>query len=375
MSMPILDKLKNPQLVKGAVKEVSELAGAVKEKLGRVPVFMEVCGTHTMTISKSGLRGILKDVAELKSGPGCPVCVTSQEDIDRIIEISREKQVIVATFGDMIRVPGSRSTLEKERGQGAKIHIIYSPMEAISLALNHPQHEVVLLGVGFETTAPAIALSIGKAENLNLKNFSVLSLHKTMPAVLKKLLADRETTLDGLILPGHVCAITGRKAFDFVAGFGVPAAVAGFDPLDVLGAVKSILNQILEGKCEVANSYKRLVPEEGNTSALGILEKYFIPGEGIWRGLGKISESSLEISSSYGTFDAARRFSIILPPSVSPAGCRCGELLKGKIKPVQCGLFGTKCTPREPVGPCMVSSEGACAAYYYYERNGEMPHE
>lgn len=375
MPISILEKLKNPQLVKGAVREIYQLASEVKDKLGRKPILMEVCGTHTMTISKSGLRGMLKDVVELKSGPGCPVCVTSQEDIDRIIEISRREKVVIATFGDMIRVPGSSSTLEKERGMGAKIKIIYSPMEAVSWAVNHPEQEVVLLGIGFETTAPAVALCINKAAGLSLMNFFVLSLHKTMPEVLKKLLGDRETVLDGLILPGHVCAITGRKSFDFIADFGVSAAVAGFDPIDVLGAMKIILGQLLRGQCEVANGYQRLVPERGNESALGLLEKYFVPGEGVWRGLGSIPDSGLEISLPYRSFDAACRFPIEIPQAFSPAGCRCGELLRGQIEPPQCSLFGVKCTPKQPVGPCMVSSEGACAAYYYYERNEEVADE
>jgi len=375
MPIPTLKKLKNPELVKGAIREIYQLAGRVTDKLGRKPVLMEVCGTHTMTISKSGLRGILKDVAELKSGPGCPVCVTSQEEIDRLIEISRQERVAIATFGDMIRVPGSRSTLEKERGLGATIKIIYSPLEALSWAVHNPDQEVVLLGVGFETTAPAVALCIKKAANLGIKNFSVLSMHKTMPEVLKRLLKDKETMLDGLILPGHVCAITGRKAFDFIADYGVSAAVSGFDPIDVLGAMKLILSQILAGKCEVDNGYQRLVPEMGNEPALGLLNKYFEAGDGIWRGLGSIPNSGLNISLSYRSFDAAFRFPVEISPTVSHTGCRCGELLKGKIEPPQCALFGSKCTPQQPIGPCMVSSEGACAAYYYFERNQEVLHE
>ncbi|MEL7563937.1 MAG: hydrogenase formation protein HypD [Dehalobacterium sp.] len=375
MPIPTLEKIKNPELVKGAIREVYQLAGRVTDKLGRKPVLMEVCGTHTMTISKSGLRGILKNVAELKSGPGCPVCVTSQEDIDRLIEISRLEKVAIATFGDMIRVPGSRSTLEKERGLGATIKIIYSPLEALSWAINNPDQEVVLLGVGFETTAPAVALCMSKAVNLGIKNFSVLSMHKTMPEVLKRLLKDKETMLDGLILPGHVCAITGRKPFDFIADYGVSAAVSGFEPLDVLGAMKIILGQILEEKCEVANGYQRLVSETGNEPALGLLKKYFVPGNGVWRGLGSVPNSGLNISLTYRSFDAAFRFPVEIPPIVSHAGCRCGELLKGKIEPSQCPLFGSKCIPKQPIGPCMVSSEGACAAYYYFERNEEVPHE
>lgn len=375
MPIPILEKLKDPELVKGALGEIYHLAGRVTDKLGRKPVLMEVCGTHTMTISKSGLRGILKDVAELRSGPGCPVCVTDQQDIDRFIEISRQEKVTIATFGDMIRVPGSRSTLEKERGLGANIKIIYSPLEGISWAKNNPDQEIVLLGVGFETTAPAVASCIAKAARLGLKNFSVLSMHKTMPAVLKKLLEDQETMLDGLILPGHVCAITGRESFDFILDYGVPAAVAGFDPIDVLGAMKLILNQIMEDRAEVANGYQRLVPEKGNASALSLLNEYFVPSDGVWRGLGKIPDSGLQISVPYRFFDAYDRFPLEISPTSSLNGCRCGELLKGKIIPSQCALFGTKCTPKQPIGPCMVSSEGACAAYYYFERDQEVPYE
>lgn len=375
MPEKILEKFKNPQLVKAAVRDVYQLGRKAGEKLGRRPVLMEVCGTHTMTVSKSGLRGMLQDVLELKSGPGCPVCVTAQADIDRIIEISRQDRVTVATFGDMIRVPGSRSTLEKERGAGAAVKMVYSPMEAVSWAAAHPDQDVVLIGVGFETTAPVVAACLRRTASLHLKNFSVLSLHKTMPEVLKKLLADKACGIDGLLLPGHVCAVTGRKPFDFIADFQISAVVAGFEPIDVLGALKILLGRMLRGETGVTNGYRRLVSETGNALAQEMMEQCFVPAEAVWRGLGSIPGSGLELSPTYQFFDAARRFSLAVSPALVPAGCRCGDLLQGKIRPPQCALFGTACTPERPVGPCMVSSEGACAAYHYYERNGESYHE
>jgi hydrogenase expression/formation protein HypD len=334
---------------------------------------MEICGTHTVSISRSGLRGLLKEVLELKSGPGCPVCVTSQEDIDHIIEIARLKRVIVATFGDMLRVPGSVSSLEIERAAGADIRIIYSPLEAVNLAVSHPDYEVVLVGVGFETTAPAVALTIKEAANLGIKNFSVLSLHKTMPPVLRTLLADPECILDGLILPGHVCTITGRRPFDFIArDYGIPAAVAGFEPLDILAALEVLLGQVMAGRPLVVNVYRRLVAENGNEQALAVLEEYFEPVDAVWRGLGKIPASGLQVAVPYQSFNAASRFQVIPPPGPLLSGCHCGEVLQGKISPYQCPLFAIRCNPYHPVGPCMVSSEGACATYYQYEISAEV---
>lgn len=366
--MSILRELKNPELVRAVAAKVLELGKQVAARLGRRPVFMEVCGTHTVSISRSGLRGLFKEVLELRSGPGCPVCVTCQEDIDKTIELARLKGVIIATFGDMLRVPGSASSLEIERAAGADVRIIYSPLEAVILAVNHPEREIVLLGVGFETTAPAVALSIKEAMAHRVKNFSVLSLHKTVPRVLKALLEDRECVFDGLLLPGHVCAITGLHPFNFIArDYGVPAAVAGFEPFDILSGLEVLLGQLIAGQPSVVNTYRRLVSENGNEPALRVLEECLEPVDALWRGLGSIPSSGLSITAPYEFFDAALRFSIELPPARNLVKCRCGELLKGRILPPQCPLFANKCSPYHPVGPCMVSSEGACAAYYHYE--------
>ncbi|MDN5345518.1 MAG: hydrogenase expression/formation protein HypD, partial [Clostridia bacterium] len=342
-------------------------------RLGRKPVLMEVCGTHTVAVSRSGLRGLLQDALELKSGPGCPVCVTSQADIDRLIAIARLPGVTIATFGDMVRVPGSASSLEVERAAGADVRIIYSPLEAVNLAREHPEREVVLAGVGFETTAPAVALAIKEAASQGIGNFSVLSLHKTMPPVLRTLLQDKELVLDGLILPGHVCTIAGRLPFDFIAtDYGIPAAVTGFEPLDILAALEVLLRQAISGQPAVANVYRRLVAEDGNARARAVLAEYFTPVEVMWRGLGSIPASGLQIAAPYRHFDAAHRFPVTPLTGSGFPGCRCGELLAGKISPPRCPLFARQCTPNHPVGPCMVSSEGACAAYYHYEHRAEV---
>ncbi|TGE31109.1 hydrogenase formation protein HypD [Desulfosporosinus sp. Sb-LF] len=368
--MSVLMSLKDTGLVEAAVEKVLELAFKVTSRLGKRPVFMEVCGTHTVSISRSGLRGLLKEVLELKSGPGCPVCVTCQEDIDKAIEIARLNGVTIATFGDMLRVPGSVSSLEIERATGADIRIMYSPLEAVTLAQKHPDRQVVLLGVGFETTTPLVALSIKEAMAHGVKNFSVLSLHKTVPQVLKVLLEDRECTFDGLLLPGHVCAITGRRPFDFIAqDYGVPAAVTGFEPFDILAGLEILLGQVFLGQPLVANAYKRLVTEDGNELALTAVKECFEPVDAVWRGLGKIPSSGLGLTTPYELFDAALRYPVEPPPSRNVLECRCGDLLKGRISPPQCPLFKNTCTPCHPVGPCMVSSEGACAAYYQYDDN------
>lgn len=366
--MRTLRDFKNPSLVRAMSEKVFALGRQIVKKLGRRLVLMEVCGTHTVSISRSGLRGLLNEVLELRSGPGCPVCVTGQADIDKLVQVARLKGVVIASFGDMLRVPGSGSSLEIERAAGADVRIIYSPMEAVRLAETHPQKQVVLAGVGFETTAPAVALSIKEASVRALKNFSVLSFHKTVPPVLKKLLKDRERYFDGLLLPGHVCAVIGRRPLDFIANkYGVPSAVAGFEPVNILAGIQLILGQIDNGKPEVANAYKHVAPESGNGLALDVLDKYFEPVSAMWRGLGKIAGSGLKIKKEYENYNADLRFPVYIPLVRDNKNCRCGEILKGKILPSQCPLFSNGCNPFHPVGPCMVSSEGSCAAYYQYE--------
>lgn len=376
--MTVLDKLRDPGLGKRLAGKVGELASRAAERLGRPAVLMEVCGTHTAAISRSGLRGLLVGRLELRSGPGCPVCVTNSADIDKMVALSRIPNVMVATFGDMVRVPGVNSSLEQERARGARVKVVYSPADAVNLAEANPDKEVIFLGVGFETTAPLVALSIAEAVQRGLKNYSVLPAHKLVPPVLAALLSGGEVGVDGLILPGHVSAVTGRAAFDFIGrDFGIPAVIAGFEPLDILGSVYRLLEQTLSGRAQTVNDYGRVVREEGNTGARRVMERFFDPGGAIWRGFGFIPGSGLSIKKDYASYDAGNRFPVRLPSSPRKDGCLCGDLLKGKIYPDGCPLFAVACTPFQPVGPCMVSSEGACAVYYHYEKSAckQIPNE
>jgi hydrogenase expression/formation protein HypD len=357
----------NIELSKKLLDRLIKASRNVSDKLGRQIILMEVCGTHTTAISKSGIRGLLSPYIELLSGPGCPVCVTDQADIDRMITFAHLPDVVITSFGDMMRVPGTYASLEIERARGAYIEICYSPHEAISYAVQHTNKEIVFLGVGFETTAPAVALSIMEAKALDIKNYSVLSTHKLVPPAMKALLADPELNVDGFILPGHVSVITGRKAFDFIASeYGIPAVIAGFEPVDIMEAISLLLRQIADQKAEAINGYTRLVSEEGNIRAKTAIEEVFKTDDASWRGFGLIPESGLAFKKAYADFDAAARFLVEVPQSLPPEGCSCGEVLKGKIRPDQCPLFSVVCTPSDPTGPCMVSSEGACAAYFNY---------
>lgn len=330
---------------------------------------MEVCGTHTMSIARFGLKSLLPEATSLVSGPGCPVCVTDQHDIDSFLALGRLPGVVLASFGDMVRVPGSVTSLERLRAEGADVRVVYSPLDAVDLAVQHPGSQVVFLGVGFETTAPAVALAIQTAAEQRLTNFTVYCVHKTIPAALRALLSGTEMNLSGLLLPGHVSTVIGADAYKFVAdGFGIPCAIAGFEPVDVLMGVDSILRQIDRGKPTVDNVYPRAVPRVANGQAMNLLEDVFVPSDAKWRGLGVIPVSGLAIADAYAGFDAKTRFADALADVPEPieSGCACGSVLRGLIGPRDCAFFGQQCTPAEPFGPCMVSSEGACAAEYKY---------
>ncbi len=374
--MVVLEQFKDPALSRGLLKQVETAAAQAAYRLGRPPVFMELCGTHTTAISRAGLRPLLNDNTELLSGPGCPVCVTGEDELDAMLSIARNPNLTVATFGDMLRVPGANgSSLERERAGGASVFIVSSPLEAVEYAARHPQRQVIFLGVGFETTAPVTSLALIKAAHEGLKNFTVYSAHKLIPPALRLLLAAREVKLDGLILPGHVCAVTGFRAFDFVAlEYGLPAVVAGFETPDILAAIMALLKMTIEQTPRVFNGYARLVREDGNPRALELLDSCFELQEMSWRGFGIVEQSGLRLNARFRSFDAADRFDSLLPhpnneqTEERKGNCRCGELLQGKIKPPQCPLFGQKCRPESPMGPCMVSNEGACASFYRFER-------
>ncbi|AGA69955.1 hydrogenase expression/formation protein HypD [Desulfitobacterium dichloroeliminans LMG P-21439] len=334
---------------------------------------MEVCGTHTVAIAKNALRDILPSQIRLVSGPGCPVCVTDSSDIDRFLYLAAQPNVITATFGDMIRVPGSKKSLQMLRGEGADIRIVYSTLDALELARKNPTKEVVFLGVGFETTVPTVAVSIESAKNEGLKNYSVLSMHKLVPPVLRALAEDPETKVDGFLDPGHVCAIIGTKPIEFMAkDYNKPGVVTGFEGVDVLEGLVMLLRQRAQGRSEIEIQYQRMVKPEGNPVAQSFIDKVFEPVDAAFRGLGTIEQGGLGIRKGYEDWDAEKKFDLPVFETVEIPGCRCGQVLKGQIAPPQCPLFGRKCTPLAPVGPCMVSSEGSCAAYYRYAQRSEL---
>lgn len=336
-------------------------------RLDRKVRLMEVCGTHTVAIFRAGIRQLLPEQVELVSGPGCPVCVTANDFLDQAIAYGKQSDVIITTFGDMLRVPGSAETLQEAKAAGADIRIVYSPLESLTVARENPAKTVIFLAVGFETTTPTAAATIEAARQEKITNFTVLTAHKLVPPVLKTLLADPATQVDGLLLPGHVCAITGTKPFEFVPkDYEVPAVVAGFEALDILQSVAMLADQILRAEPKVENQYARVVKLEGNPVAAQLASKVYQPVDAKWRGFGTVEKSGLELRETYATFDIRVRRPLTIPPAKEAPGCRCGEVLKGAITPVSCPLFRRVCRPESPVGACMVSVEGTCAAWYKY---------
>lgn len=330
---------------------------------------MEVCGTHTMAIARSGLRDLVPPNLKLLSGPGCPVCVTAQGDIDAVIELARQPRVTLATFGDMMRVPGTESSLQEERSRGADIRIVYSPLDALTLARNHADREVVFLGIGFETTAPTVAVTVEQAAEEGIGNFSVWSLHKLVPPALEAIFADPDIKVDGLICPGHVSAVIGTEPYRVLADkYYKPCVITGFEALDVLEGIYMLLLQLRKGIASVEIQYRRVVRPEGNVVARESISRVFEPVAARWRGLGSIPDSGLVPQPEYERWDARKKFDIPEIEDRPIKGCSCGEVLKGVLTPFECPLFARGCTPLRPVGPCMVSQEGACAAYYRYNR-------
>jgi hydrogenase expression/formation protein HypD len=362
--MSIAAALVDPHAVKGLV---ARIVGAA-EGLTRRVTLMEVCGTHTHAIAAAGLRRLLPPTVRLIAGPGCPVCVTPVGYVDRAEALARRPGTIVATFGDLVRVPSSKGSLERVRAEGGAVHIVYSPRDALQLARENPDQAVVFLGVGFETTVPTVAAALAEAEADGVTNFLVLSGHKIMPPPMRALASDPEVKVDGFLLPGHVSVITGANAFAFVAEeFGLPAAVVGFTPTDVLRGVEALVDRLAHGRAEVVNLYTRVVTAEGNTIARALVDRFFTPADVVWRGLGAIPGSGLALRPEFARRDASR-IEVDVPEPVEPEGCRCGEVLKGSIDPPECPLFATICTPSTAIGACMVSSEGTCAAWYRHER-------
>lgn len=324
---------------------------------------MEVCGTHTVSIHKYGIHKLLPESVKLISGPGCPVCVTPNSFIDDAVFLARN-DIIITTFGDMIKVPGGDSSLEKERAEGHEIKVVYSPLDSLNVAQNTDK-EVVFLSVGFETTVPGIAIAVEQAHSQKLANFSILPGNKVIPPAMTALI-ESGSQVDGFILPGHVSTILGKQGYDFMKRYGVPGVIAGFEPLDLVSSILILLELIKAGKAEIVNNYKRVVRDEGNPKSLAIIHEVFEEADSEWRGLGEIPESGLELNEKYKEFDVRRRIEIDIEKSQPNPACRCGDVLKGLIDPPECTLFKTVCHPDNPVGPCMVSSEGSCSAWYWY---------
>ena len=328
---------------------------------------MEVCGTHTVAIFRAGIKPLLADTIELISGPGCPVCVTPVGEIDRAIALSKRQEVILATFGDLMRVPGSTSSFQQERAVGSAIRVMLSPLDAVQMAEDNPGKYVVFFAVGFETTSPPIAAAVQEARRRGLANFYLLSSQRLVPPALKALLSAGKPAIDGFILPGHVSVIIGRLPYLFVAAdFGIPGVITGFEPLDILEGIYMLVRQKKEGRADIEIQYSRAVKEQGNERARAIMEEVFISADASWRGLGTIPGSGLILREEFAAMDAARVFNLPYVEASDPPGCLCGEVLQGLRRPPDCPLFGSQCTPMDPVGACMVSTEGSCAAYYKY---------
>ncbi|NPV82132.1 MAG: hydrogenase formation protein HypD [Candidatus Aminicenantes bacterium] len=370
-SRELLSGWRSAPTIRNLLKAISIETGTI----GRPLRIMEVCGTHTMTLHRSGLKPLLREAGVVMvSGPGCPVCITPDYYHEAIIDlVTSRKNILVATFGDMTRVPTARGSLQTTvPAPGSEIRIVYSPEEALELAVKNLEKEVIFFGAGFETTIPAIAFTVKRAAAENLKNFSLLAALWLIPPALQAILESGEVAIDGFIYPGHVSVIIGQQAYRFVAEkFGVPGAIAGFEPADVLLGILSVARQIRLGRPEVANEYRRVVQAEGNPRALALMEEMLEPYEADWRGLGRIKISGLRLRPRFQELDAVRKFDLHLQPAKPlKLGCRCGEVLKGLIEPVDCPLFGRSCDPDHPRGPCMVSYEGACLIEYKYSSGG-----
>ena len=357
--MKFIDEFRDKEIAGGLIQRI-------RNNSSRPIQLMEVCGTHTVSIFRYGIRGLLPEHIRLLSGPGCPVCVTSNEDIDLAIALSRQKDVVIVTFGDMMKVPGSTSSLQKEKAEGRDIRIIYSSLEALKIAKEHPDRKVILLAIGFETTSPTIAVAILRAKNENLHNLFFLNSQKRVPPALLALLQTKRIKIDGLILPGHVSTIIGTIPYQFIAReFGRPAVITGFEPLDILQGIWMLVKQIEENRATIEVQYRRVVHEEGNPIALSKIGEVFEKDESRWRGLGVIPDTGYRFKESYKEMDV-RNFEVDVEPSREHPECVCGEVLQAIKTPLECRLFKRVCHPENPIGPCMVSIEGTCHTYFKF---------
>lgn len=363
MNKNVFDEFSDSKRTQILAEKIKDTAKGIKEEI----TLMEVCGTHTVAIFKSGIKSILPDNVNLISGPGCPVCVTPNEYLDRAIAFSRLDDVILITFGDLMRVPGSSSSLEKEKVKGEDIRMVYSTLDALKIAQENPEKRIVFLGVGFETTAPTVASAIREAKDKKIRNFFVLPAHKLIPPAMRFLAQSKDLSVNGFLCPGHVSTIIGTKPYEFLANeFSIPCVIAGFEPLDLFQSIYILLNQVKNKNSEIYNQYFRAVKKNGNPVALKLTDSVFKKEGSTWRGMGIIPESGLKIRDEYQEFNAQERMAVQVEKSREPKGCLCGLVIMGKRVPLSCPLFAKKCTPQSPVGPCMVSSEGSCQAYFKY---------
>lgn len=366
--MKYVDEFRDPDKAKSLVKEITQISNVLADKLNRPLAIMEVCGGHTHSIFRYGIENMLPESIELIHGPGCPVCVLPMGRVDDCVAIAEQANVIFTTFGDAIRVPGSKKSLLQAKADGADVRMVYSPLDALSIAKKNPDKEVVFFGLGFETTMPSTALTVLKAEADGITNFSLFCNHITIIPTVKAVLDSPDLQLDGFLGPGHVSMVIGNQPYAFIAEhYKRPVVVAGFEPLDILQSLWMVLKQLQAGEAKIENQYNRIVPENGNKPALDAISQVFELREFFeWRGLGSIDHSGVQLNSQYAAFDAEKKFIVPAVTIADPKSCQCGEVLKGAIKPWQCKVFGKACTPETPLGALMVSSEGACAAYYQY---------
>ena len=366
--MKYLHEFRDPAKAQALLKQIEKITRQLAPT--RPIKIMEICGGHTHAIFKSGLESLLPEAIELVHGPGCPVCIMPRGKLDEAIAIAQNPDVILTTFGDAMRVPGSKQNLLQAKALGSDIRLVYSPLDSLKIAKANPDKAIVFFGIGFETTAPSTALTVLQAEKEGIKNFSLFCNHVRVVPAMEALLENPDLQLDGFVGPGHVSMVIGTEPYEIIAKkYHKPLVVAGFEPLDVLQALWMVLQQLAEGRCEIENQYTRLVQNSGNAIALNAMNQVFKVREQFeWRGLGDIPQSGLKMRPEYADFDAEVKFPVSYQPVADHKACQCGEILKGVLKPWQCKVFGTACTPENPIGACMVSSEGACAAYYKYGR-------
>lgn len=364
----LLGEFSNSELSRPLLQKVKEAAQLFIEKKGRRPAFMEVCGSHTMALAQSGIKKALEGYVNLISGPGCPVCVTDQKTIDAMIQLAEGENRIICTFGDMVRVPGTKYSLLEKKTEGKDIRIVYAPVDAVTIAEQNPEKDVIFLGIGFETTIPVLAATLKKAMEKDVQNFSMWMTTKLVEPILRYLLEMKELNIDGFLLPGHVSIVLGKNHYKYlVEEYETPSVIGGFEPVELLGSIYKLINQLLEERAEIENVYSYVVGNEGNKQARQLMEAYFERVDEAWRGIGVIEKSGMDLRPEYGKWDAKKKFHISVEEP-RKTKCRCGEIIRGLISPKECPLFAKACTPLNPIGPCMVSSEGACAAHFTYMR-------